>query len=187
VPTRRATTEAGPSTNVRRPNCRSRRKPREEVVTLRDDCRRTQACQDPGREACSRPRAVAAGDLTKREADLHLARGPASTSQPAPGGGRQATQPPSAYGTFLGHHEDGTVGRLLGGRKMRSPAPRADRDHPPAGPGGRLNTRVAQRGAGPRAVRPRGGSHLQEMLDDGCGQSSSDGPTRSGSWRWPRR
>ena len=60
------------------------------------------------------------------------------------------TQPPAAYGTFLGTNDDGTVDVFSGGRKMRVAVhPEIDAGRAAAGPGGRAQ-RVAQRGPGPR-------------------------------------
>ncbi len=67
------------------------------------------------------------------------------------------TQPPTAYGTFLGTNDDGTVDVFSGGRKMRVVAPPRDRGRRPA-PGQRGGPqRVAQRGPGPRGRGVRRG------------------------------
>ena len=78
------------------------------------------------------------------------------------------TQPPSAYGTLLGHNDDGTVDVFSGGRKMRvAAAPRARRRRARARRRGRAQ-RVAQRRAGPHAARLTGEVvTLKEVLEDG--------------------
>ena len=71
------------------------------------------------------------------------------------------TQPPAAYGTFLGVNEDGTVDVFSGGRKMRVAL------HPDIDPGvlrkGQRGgpQRVAQRRAGPRRRALGRGGHPQ--------------------------
>ena len=60
------------------------------------------------------------------------------------------TMPPSAYGTYLGTNDDGTVDIFTAGRKMRVAVhPELDVDELAARPGGRAQ-RVAERRARPR-------------------------------------
>ena len=69
--------------------------------------------------------------------------------------------PPSAYGTYLGANDDGTVDIFTAGRKMRvSVHPEVEVDAIVARPGGRAQ-RVAQRRARPRRRHLRRGRGAQ--------------------------
>ena len=63
------------------------------------------------------------------------------------------TMPPSAYGTYLGSNDDGTVDIMTAGRKMRvSVHPEVELDGIRSGAGGRAQ-RIAERRLGPRRRR----------------------------------
>ena len=71
------------------------------------------------------------------------------------------TQPPSAYGTYLGPNDDGTVDVFSGGRKMRVAAPsRAEAGGAVRGHGGRAE-RQPERRPRPGRRRLRRGRHAQ--------------------------
>ena len=90
------------------------------------------------------------------------------------------TQPPAAYGTYLGTNDDGTVDVFSGGRKMRvSLHPDIDEHELQRGNevvlNESLNVILAREGEGSGEVVV-----LKEILEDGRGPWSTAGPTRSG-------
>ena len=92
------------------------------------------------------------------------------------------TQPPSAYGTLLGHNDDGTVDVFTGGRKVRVAVHPELSDEPlDRGRRGRAQ-RVAQRGAGAQRRAHRRGRHLQGAPRRHPRADRRAAPTRSGSW-----
>ena len=92
------------------------------------------------------------------------------------------TQPPAAYGTFLGVNEDGTVDVFSSGRKMRVSL------HPDIDPGQIRKGNEVVLNESLNVVLVRDGElsgevvTIKEVLEEGRRASSPPGPTRSG-WR----
>ena len=109
----------------------------------------------PSRSGCSRPRVSSPRPCPRtrscrprlREAREHIAALREEVEK--------LTMPPSAYGTYLGTNDDGTVDIFTAGRKMRVAVhPELEIDGAAARPGGRAE-RVAERRARAQ-LRPRG-------------------------------